>query len=126
MKKEQKIEEIQLFSSIEEYLIEQICAILHKENIPFIKKNDGSGSYINISMGNAFQEKRIFVNKTDYDKALNLIEPFIIPEENKELDSDFREEIKKYALIKKMLVVFVLGLTILAIILIICSDIFHN
>ena len=126
MKKEQKIEEMQLFSSIEEYLIEQICAILHKENIPFIKKTDGSGSYINISMGNAFQEKRIFVNKTDYDKALNLIEPFIIQEENKELDSDFREEIKKYALIKKMLVVFVLGLTILAIILIICSDIFHN
>ena len=126
MKKEQEIEQMQLFSSIDEYIIEQVCAILENNNIKFIKKTDGSGSYINISMGKSFEKKRIFVNKTDYDKSIKLIETFITKNENEELDSDMKQEIKKYSLIKKMLVAFVLGLPILAIILIICSDIFHS
>ena len=51
MKREQEIEEMQVFSSIDKYIIEQVCAILDKNNIPLIRRIDGSGSYINISMG---------------------------------------------------------------------------
>jgi len=116
-----EITEKQLFASIDEYIIEQVCAILENNNIPFIKRTDGSGSYINISMGKTVQGKRIFVNKDDYDKALELIEPFIMQEENQELDSDMKQEINKYALIKKMMVYVTLGLPILAIILIVIA-----
>ena len=123
---EKEIIEIQLFASIDEYIIEQVCVILEKNNIPFIKKTDGSGSYINISMGQTVQDKRIFVNKDDYDKALTLIESFIMQEENEELDSDMQKEINKYAIIKKLMVLFILGLPILAIVLIIISDLIRN
>lgn len=123
---EKEIIEIQLFASIDEYIIEQVCVILEKNNIPFIKKTDGSGSYINISMGQTVQDKRIFVNKDDYDKALKLIEPFLMQEENEELDADMQKEINKYAIIKKLMVLFILGLPILAIVLIIISDLIRN
>ena len=123
---EKEIVEKQLFTSIDEYIIEQVGAILEKNNIPFVKRTDGSGSYINISMGQTVQDKRIFVNKDDYDKALELIEPFINKEENEELDSDMQKEINKYARIKKLMVLFILGLPILAILLIVISDIISN
>ena len=71
-----EITEKQLFVSSDKYIIEQVCEILDKNNIPFIKRIDGSGSYINISMGQ---------------------------------------------LIKKMIVYLTLGLTILAIILIVMA-----
>ena len=123
---EKEIIEIQLFASIDEYIIEQVCVILANNNIPFIKRTDGSGSYINISMGQTVQDKRIFVNKDDYDKALKLIEPFTKQEENEELDPDMQKEINKYAIIKKLMVLFILGLPILAIVLIIISDLIRN
>ena len=85
-----EIIEKELFSSIDEYIIEQVCVILANNNIPFIKRTDGSGSYINISMGLTVQDKRIFVNKDDYDKALELIEPFRVQELEEELDSEMQ------------------------------------
>ena len=124
--KEEKIIEIELFSSADEYIIEQVCAILENNNITFIKKTDGSGSYINISMGQTVQDKRIFVDKNDYNKALKLIETFTEQEGNEELDDDMQKEINKYALIKKLMVLFVFGLPLLAIILIIISDIIRK
>lgn len=119
-------EEIQLFTSVDEYIIEQVCAILENNNIPFIKRTDGSGSYINISMGQTVQNKRIFVNRDDYDKALKLIEIFTKEEDNEELDSDMQKEINKYGLIKKLMVFLILGLPILVILLIVISDIISN
>lgn len=123
---EKEIVEKQLFSSIDEYIIEQVCAILENNNIPFIKRTDGSGSYINISMGQTVQDKRIFVNEDDYDKSLKLIESFTKQETDEELDSDMQKEINKYARIKKLMVLFILGLPILAVLLIIISDLIHN
>ena len=121
MKKEKE-----LFVSADEYIIEQACAILQNNNIPFIKRTDGSGSYINISMGHTVQDKRIYVNEEDYDKALELIEPFAKKEENEEIDDDMQKEINKYAIIKKLMVLFVFGLPLLAIILIIIASIIRK
>lgn len=123
---EKEIIEKQLFDSIDEYIIGQVCAILEENNIPFVKRTDGSGSYINISMGQTVQDKRIFVNEDDYDKALKLIEPFTKQEDNEEIELDMQNEINKYAIIKKLLVLFILGLPILAIALISIADLIHN
>ena len=123
---EKEITEKQLFSSSDEYTIEQVCAILENNNIPFIKRIDGSGSYINISMGQTVQDKKVFVNEEDYSKALELIEPFIMQEEKEEIDYEMQKEINKYGTIKKLMVLFVLGLPVLAIILIIIADISFN
>ena len=120
---EKEIIEKQLFSSIDEYIIEQVEAILEKNNIPYVKKTDGSGSYINISMGQTVQDKRIFVNKDDYDKSLKLIEPFITQEDNEELDPDMQKEINKYARIKMLMVLMVFSLPILVLVLCIIADI---
>ena len=120
---EKEITEKQLFSSSDEYTIEQVCAILENNNIPFIKRTDGSGSYINISMGQTVQDKRIFVNKDDYDKSLKLIEPFITQEDNEELDPDMQKEINKYARIKMLMVLMVFSLPILVLVLCIIADI---
>ena len=118
-------EEVQLFSDTDEYLVNQICVILDENGIPYIRKDDGSGAYMNLYMGKSMQEKRIFVNKQDYDKALELIsfeksniennsnESVMAKEKNTELD-DYG---KKYKLISKLLVVTVLILPVLVIIL---------
>ncbi len=95
--------EIQLFSTSNEYEINQICSILTENNIPFIRKNDGSGSYMNLYMGQSIQEKRIFVNKKDNDSSSN-----------------------KYTLIRRSLGFLVLGMPILAIILVIIMSLIHN
>lgn len=54
--------EIELFSSVNEYEIKQACSILTENNIPFIRKDDGSGAYMNLYMGQSIQAKRIFIN----------------------------------------------------------------
>lgn len=83
--------EKQLYSGIDDYVINEICEILKQNEIPFIKKADGSGSYMNISMGKSLQEKRIFVNESDYEKALSLIEIFTV--DNKDNKKDDEEEL---------------------------------
>ena len=77
MSKSEELTEVQLFSSIDEYLINQICAILQEKDIPYIRRDDGSGAYMNVYMGSSIQEKRIYVNKKDYEKAIEVIEAII-------------------------------------------------
>ena len=123
--------EIQLFSTSNEYEINQICAILMENNIPFIRKNDGSGSYMNLYMGQSIQEKRVFVSKRDYDKSIELISSFISNEIDVEEDISEEKQVSndsssnKYTLIRRCLGFLILGMPILAIILIILALI-HN
>ena len=98
--------------------------LLTENNIPYIRKNDGSGSYMNLYIGQSIQEKRVFVRKDDYDKSLELISLFIsndidreaVVEEAQVNDDD---SINKYTLIRRGLGFFILGMPILAIILVI-------
>lgn len=66
-------EEILIFSGINENEVNQVCAVLADNEIPFIRRDDGSGSYMTIYMGFSIQEKRIFVLKKDYEKAEKLV-----------------------------------------------------
>ena len=65
--------EKELFKSADDFLVSQICAILEDNNIPYIKRYDGAGSYLNISMGTSMNLKRILVGEEDYEKAIELI-----------------------------------------------------
>ena len=65
--------EVEIFSSSNEYETNQVCEILSDNNIPFIRKDYGSGSYMNIYFGQSIQDKKIFVSEECYDKALQLI-----------------------------------------------------
>ena len=98
-------EEVKLFSSINEYEIDKICAILTDNNIPFVRKDAGSGAYLNVYMGQSIQEKIIYVNKSDYEKAQELV--FVVQSDNKDEDNptedeEEMEEIKKYNLVRRL------------------------
>ena len=107
---EQEKNEVEIFSSSNEYEINQVCAILKDNNIPFIRKDYGSGSYMNIYMGQSIQEKKIFVNNDCCDKALELISTVFSNENYAEENIQELEEAeenddsgKKYRWIKYLL-----------------------
>ena len=122
METKEENNELQLFSSVDEYETNQVCAILKENDIPFIKRTDGSGAYMNIYMGQSIQEKRIFVSESDYSKSLELISPFISNEE--EISETEDDDGKKYILIKRAWIWLMLGLPIFVIVLAIMAMIF--
>lgn len=130
---EQEKNEVEIFSSSNEYEINQVCAILKDNNIPFIRKDYGSGSYMNIYMGQSIQEKKIFVNNDCCDKALELISTVFSNENYAEENIQELEEAeenddsgKKYRWIKYLLAFFTLGLPCITIIIAIIFSIFQN
>ena len=99
---EEKVEEVLLVASVNDVTINQICAILNDNNIPFLKVDEGSGSYMNVYMGFSNQEKRILVNKEDYEKAKELISPVLTTTEEEGLEKDeLPEELKEDAEVVK-------------------------
>lgn len=122
MEEKNEFEEILLFSSLNDYQINEVCAILTENNIPFIRKDDGVGSYMNLYMGHSYQEKSIYVSKKDYDKARELIAVFTTNEGEEEMLEEEQENIKertsdKLTVISKIAISTVLILPILLIIL---------
>lgn len=99
--KKQDENDVELFSSILENEIKQVCSLLEDNKIPFVRKDYGSGSYMNLYYGESLQEKKIFVNKKDYDKALEIVSSVfsnsISEDSNDEIEED---DGKKYYKIK--------------------------
>ena len=130
---EQEKKEVEIFSSSNEYEINQVCSILDDNNIPFIRKDYGSGSYMNIYFGQSIQEKKIFVNEYCSDKALELISTIFSNTNLAEEDVQELEEAeenddsnKKYRWIKRLLGFFILGVPCIILILFIISSIFQD
>lgn len=108
------MEEKKLFEDSDEFLVKQIESILKENNIPYVRKDEGAGSYMNVTYGQSFGlTKAIYVSNEDFEKAQNAIEVFNeqdfseedIPEELKEIEENTEEEIKaneKYELPKKV------------------------
>ena len=121
-----KIIETKLFSSYNELDIRQICAILEDNNIPFIRKENGVGSYLSMVWGRTNINKTIFVSDEDFKKASKLISAYTaIKEEDDDDEEENDDDIKKYKRIRRSLVlvlvivpvcllIFVVGMTILA------------
>lgn len=120
MKEENEYEEVELFTSSNEYEVNEICAVLTDNKIPFIKKNDGTGSYLNLYMGSSIQEKKVLVSKSDYNKAFELISRFIINETEEECDDTHQISKDKVSavltLISKIVISMVLILPVIIII----------
>lgn len=130
---EQDKNEVEIFSSSNEYEISQVCSILDDNNIPFIRKDYGSSSYMNIYFGQSIQEKKIFVHEDYYDKALELISTIFSNSTFAEEDIQELEESKenddsdkKYRWIKYLLSFFVLGVPCIILIVAIIFSIFQN
>ena len=129
MKENKEELEIQLFSSPNEYEVNQICVILNSNNIPFILQHDGSGAYMNLYFGHSIQEKRILINPSDYDKAIELISSFTsqdIPEEIIETSEQSEQEddtTSTYISLRRILGLLILGMPILLILLLILLSI---
>ena len=121
MEKENKYEEVLLFSSLNYYQINEVCAILTENNIPFIRKDDGTGSYMNLYMGHSYQEKSVFVSKKDYDKAIELISVITTNNEDETFEDEQQDEKDRTSntltLISKIAISTVLIIPILIIIL---------
>ena len=140
---DEKVEEVLLVASMDDILISQVCAVLEENNIPFVKIDEGSGSYMNIYMGFSNQEKRIIVSKENYDKAGELIRPLFttkeeegleeeeLPEELKEDNTeeknmDAENSQKAYAMLRHILVFLVLVVpTIIVLAVLIVSNIMY-
>ena len=95
------MKEVKLFSSSDEFVIDQICSVLKENNIPFVRKDHGSGSYMNLSMGQSIQEKVIFVNEKDYDNSLELIS-FISSSDDSDDNEEIKNDEKKFTLIRRL------------------------
>lgn len=130
---EQDKNEVEIFSSSNEYEINQVCSILNDNNIPFIRKDYGSGSYMNIYFGQSIQDKKVFVNEDYYNKALELISAIFSNANSAEEDIQELEENeendgsdKKYKWIKYLLGFFILGVPCIIVIIAIIFSIFQN
>ncbi len=88
------MKEIKVFSSNDDLLIDRICAIFREKGIPFIKKEEGAGSYMNIAFGKSpMSKKTIFVSGEDYKKAKKLID-FLNAEDFNEEPEEISNELK--------------------------------
>lgn len=133
MEQKQDKNEVEIFSSSNEYEINQVCSILIDNNIPFIRKDYGSGSYMNIYFGQSIQDKKIFVNEDCYEKALELISTILSNTNSPEEDIQELEETeenddsdKKYKWIKYLLGFLILGIPCIIIVMGIIFSIFQN
>jgi len=112
------IVEKEIYKNTNEFLVLQICEILKENNIPFIRKDEGIGDYLNKVWGSNTGTKRIYVDSKDYEKAKELLENFNesivesdedIPEELKESEEETLEnmkEINKFNRMKRILFVW--------------------
>ena len=126
------MEEKKLFEDSDEILVKQIERILKENNIPYVRRDEGLGSYMNVTFGQSFGlSKAIYVSNEDLEKAQNAIEVFNeqdfseedIPQELKETQEELEEDIRvneKYGIPKKIFKILIMlgfGIPLLCIII---------
>ncbi|MBR0427470.1 MAG: DUF2007 domain-containing protein [Clostridia bacterium] len=126
------MEEKKLFEDSDEFLVKQIERILKENDIPYVRKDEGAGSYMNVTYGQSFGlGKSIYVSSENFEKAQNVIEVFNeqdfeneeIPEELKETQEELEEDIRvneKYGIPKKIFKILIMlgfGIPLLCIII---------
>lgn len=126
------MEEKKLFEDSDEFLVKQIENILKENDIPYSRKDEGAGSYINVTYGQSFGlAKSIYVSSEDFEKAQNAIQIFNehdleeedIPDELKETSEELEEDLKankKFGIPKKIfkiLIILGFGLPLLGLII---------
>ena len=124
-KQDQK--EVELFSSIIEDEIKQVCSLLEDNKIPFVRRDYGSGSYMNLYYGQSFQEKKIFVNEKDYHKALEIVSSVYncgtLEDSNDEIKEKNND--KKYYKVKDLFRAYILGMFFISLVVVVIASIIH-
>jgi len=104
------MEEKLLYTSSHSLDTIQVEGILKENEIPYIKKSEGIGSYKAISLGSFMSDniQNIYVTEENYEKAQQLVQIFIdnknIEEENVETDIEMEEDLKKAKLLRNILI----------------------
>lgn len=131
--KKQDEKEVELFSSIIEDEIKQVSSLLEDNKIPFVRRDYGSGSYMNLYYGQSFQQKKIFVNEKDYHKALEIISSVYngrtLEDSSDEIEEENDDEIKeenddeKYYKIKDLFRAYILGMVFISLVVVVIVSI---
>ena len=104
------MEEKLLYTSNNSLYIIQIEGILKENEIPYIIKIEGVGSYKTISLGSFMSDntQNIYVTEENLEKAEQLVQIFIdnknIEEANTEADIEMEEDLKKAKLLRNILI----------------------
>jgi len=89
------VEEVELVTNGNGLIIEQVCEALEDNNIPYVKKDEGSGAVMGIAMGFSYFDKTVLVSKEDYDRAKEIIEPILSSKEEEGIpEEDLPEELR--------------------------------
>lgn len=89
------IEEVELVTNANGLIIDQVCEALEENNIPYVKKEEGSGAYMTVITGFSFYNKTVVVSKEDYDRAKEIIGPILSTKEEEGIpEEDLPDELK--------------------------------
>ena len=69
-------EEIPIITVNDEVKFVYITSLLEQENIPFRVMQQGTGHYLSIYFGSSYMGKTIYVDKKNYEKALEIAASF--------------------------------------------------
>jgi hypothetical protein len=112
---------VKIKSAVSNIDAELIINLLHNNNITCFKKSRGSGGYMNIYMGYSVYGEDIYVDRTDYEKANQLLDEItdakeLIPEgvDNDNASVPFYKNPK---IIARILLITMLGGMLLTVIL---------
>ena len=122
------MEEKLLYTSSDSLDIIQIEGILKENEIPYIIKIEGLGSYKTISLGSFMSDniQNIYVTEDNYEKAQQLVQIFTdnknIEKENTDADIEMEEDLKKAKLIRNILIYgFVIFPTLILLLIIVLA-----
>lgn len=122
------MEEKLLYTSNDSLDIIQIEGILKENEIPYIKKLEGLGSYKTISLGSFMSDniQNIYVTEENYEKAQQLVQVFTdnknIEEYNMEPDIEIDVDLKKAKLLRNILIYgFIIAPTLILLLIVVLA-----
>ncbi len=131
------MEEKKVYSSNNAIEVDYICSVLKENNIPYVKKTDGAGDYLNIATGNLLNYTvNILVSQEDYEKADELIKTIQasneaileddLPDELKNIPEKEKNNDNKAKIVNSCLKFFVSLALILPVVIVIIAIIIMN
>lgn len=124
----EQLQEIKLYEDSNENNIRIVIGILEDNEIEYIRRDSGSGSYMNLYMGESIQTKSIWVKKKDIEKAQALIDIVNqgMPEELEEVEQQEDENYyyKRKRTLSNILAIIFIGIPFIVIMIAIILSLF--
>lgn len=124
----EQLQEIKLYEDSNENNIRIVIGILEDNEIEYIRRDSGSGSYMNLYMGESIQTKSIWVKNKDIEKAQALIDIVNqgMPEELEEVEQQEDENYyyKRKRTLSNILAIIFIGIPFIVIMIAIILSLF--